>query len=48
MTREDKGLDIASGDIDPHVNGIHKTGVFSSPLSEIHSEVCVGLIDINY
>lgn len=26
---EDEGLDVASGDFDRHVNGIHKRGVFS-------------------
>lgn len=42
---EDEGLDVASGDFDRCVNGIHKRGVFFlSTLSEVDSDVCVGLI----
>lgn len=37
---EDEGLDVASGDIDRYVNGFF----FRSTLSEIDSDVCVGLI----
>lgn len=42
---EDEGLDVASGDFDRCVNGIHKEGCFFlSTLSEVDSDVCVGLI----
>lgn len=45
MPWEDEGLDVASGDFDRCVNGIHKRGVFFlSTLSEVDSDVCVGLI----